>query len=306
MRILSCSGGGIRGLAAAIWLRELERRVGTLRDRFDLIAGTSTGALLACGVAAGLPAERFVRLYRDQGPAIFPRGARWAWQRLARWRDGFSAPLYDSEPLKAALRAIFGASTLGALAPRTMVVAYETTQRRLDVWKSWRDGELPIWEACAASAAAPAYFPAHARGGQAWIDGGVAANDPSVCAIVEAMRLGAVPGDIAVVSLSVGAQREPIGAAEALEWGPVQWAPHLLDVVFGGQAQLVDYQAEQLLAQGRYIRLEADLPDVGLADASPKSLAAIEHAAEVYLRSAQGEQQLRRAEAQLLGPREAA
>jgi len=73
-RILTIDGGGVRGIIPAVLLAELESRTGKLtRDVFDFVGGTSTGAVLAAGIAAGIPAERLVSVYAERSPHVFRR-----------------------------------------------------------------------------------------------------------------------------------------------------------------------------------------------------------------------------------------
>ena len=93
-RILSLDGGGIRGIITAVWLDRLEQALGgPLRQHFDLIAGTSTGGILACALARGTEAAKIVDLYRDRGREVFPDQAARLWSRITRtFSQGLSAP----------------------------------------------------------------------------------------------------------------------------------------------------------------------------------------------------------------------
>ena len=100
-RILSCDGGGIRGLLSAVWLSRLEKKLGgPLRDYFDLAAGTSTGSILACAVSLGIPAEKIVNMYLERSKEVFPPFEARIWERVQRtFTDGLSAPRYDGKGL---------------------------------------------------------------------------------------------------------------------------------------------------------------------------------------------------------------
>src|SRR5262249_9094149 len=88
-RILALSGGGMGGIFQAVCLRELAKllRPKPLRECFELVAGTSTGAIIALGIALQIDPERIVELFRVHGPTIFAR--RW----LASLRKGLDTPL---------------------------------------------------------------------------------------------------------------------------------------------------------------------------------------------------------------------
>lgn len=301
-RILSLDGGGIRGLVTGLWLRGAEdalARAGKpgLRGSFDLYAGSSSGALIACGLAIGLAPGQIVDLYREQRHRIFPGIAQRLWSRAGRFfSQGPSAPKYDGRGLDDVLREVFGKTTLGQLDPPVMVTAYDTISRSPVIFKSFKPEHrgLPVWEACRASASAPTYFPAFgmtvAGKPRSMIDGGVVANNPTALAIAEAMRRD---GDVAqcsellVLSVGSGARNRPISLREAQEWGALEWAIPIIDVLFDGNADSVDYISRQLVGDG-YLRMQTDLA-IGLDetdDTSATNIAALQQLAAGYLRRA--------------------
>ncbi|MBW3550692.1 MAG: patatin-like phospholipase family protein [Proteobacteria bacterium] len=216
-RILSLDGGGIRGLVSCLWLAGVEDALlkagkpGVLKS-FDLLAGSSTGAVIACGMGIGLSPTQLAELYRAQRHTIFPGIAERLWSRAGRvLAHGPSAPKYDGTGLDRVLRQVFGDTRLGQLKMPVLVTGYDTLSRKPVMFKSFlpRHEDLLVWEVCRASAAAPTYFPAHGMviQGQPYsmIDGGVVANNPTACAIAEAMRKDARVGDShELVVLSVG------------------------------------------------------------------------------------------------------
>ena len=301
-RILSLDGGGIRGLVSAIWLDHLERELGSpLRHHFDLIAGTSTGALLACAIGAGFPAERIVDLYRNDGQRIFPGAVARRWDRLTRtFSEGFSAPKYSADALEQVLRREFGEKTFGELTPAPILVtAYNTLTREAIVFKNTKPEHqrLLVRDLCRASAAAPTYFPAHvmtlARADAPLVDGGVFANNPTACAIAEGVRIqDEKPGPsrlgldrFVVVSVGTGESTRPIDVDDARSWGALQWAIPIIDVLFDGAADAVHYIASQLVADGRYFRFQTRLDAAydDMDDASATNLNGLASTAEAYL-----------------------
>ena len=298
-RVLTLDGGGIRGLVSCIWLAGVEAALleagkPGVRKSFDLVAGSSTGAIVACGLGAGLSADAMAELYRRQRDLIFPGLAGRLWSRLARLpAQGPSAPKYDGKGLEKVLRKVFGATTLGQLGMPTLVTSYDTIQRRPVVFKSFKPEhkDLPVWEVCRASAAAPTYFPAHPLKVEgrncALIDGGVVANNPTACAIAEALRKDARVDnshDLVVLSIGTGERTRSIDLKSAREWGAVEWAVPIIDVLFDGSTDSVDYIARQLVGAG-YFRLQAELI-IGLDDlddTSATNIAALETLARDYL-----------------------
>ena len=309
-RILSLDGGGIRGLMTAVWLARLEAELGSpLHEHFDLVAGTSTGALLGCGVSKGVPAAKMVTLYEEEGASIFPNRASRLWNRATRlFSDGVSAPKYDGAGLEKALKGVFGTTLFKNLKVKpTLVTAYDVLGREAVVFKNTKAAhrQLRVWEICRASAAAPAYFPAHemAVGGAdlPLVDGGVVANNPTACAIAEAVRINSEarksgvtdpePAEIehfVVASFGTGESIRRITADEAREWGASEWALPLIDVLFDGSADAVDYIARQLVDPENYFRFQTRLSGAydDLDDATATNLNALKALAGRYIDSA--------------------
>ena len=298
-RILSLDGGGIRGLVTCRWLQGVEaalamgRKPGLLRS-FDLFAGSSTGALIACGLATGRSPENLAELYREHRHTIFPGMVNRLWSRAGRLLDsGPSAPRYDGKGLDKVLKKVFGDARLGDAKLPLLVTSYDTISRAPVIFKSFKPEHeaLPMWEVCRASASAPTYFPAHGMTVEgrkcALIDGGMVANNPTACAIAEALRKDARVDntqDLVVLSVGSGERNRPIDLKSAQEWGALEWAIPIIDVLFDGNTDSVDYIARQLVGDG-YFRLQAELL-IGLDDlddTSSTNIAALEILAKDYL-----------------------
>ena len=298
-RILSLDGGGIRGLVSCIWLGGVEDvlaqagKPGLLKN-FDLVSGSSTGAIIACGLGVGLSPDAMGELYKARRHEIFPGMTGRLWSRATRlFTAGPSAPRYDGKGLEKVLREVFGNTTFGQLPVPTVITAYDTLARKPVVFKSFHPEhrDLPVWEICRASTAAPTYFPAHGMtiGGRAssLIDGGIVANNPTACAIAEALRHDrqiSHCGNLVVLSVGTGERNRPIPLQSAREWGALEWAVPIIDVLFDGNADSVDYIARQLVGDA-YCRMQAELL-VGLDDlddTSATNIAALETLATGYL-----------------------
>lgn len=273
MRVLSIDGGGIRGVIPALVLAEVEERVGRpVGELVDLVAGTSTGAILACALAKPdpLPAERIAELYEEEGPRIFDRSLH---QRIESL-DGLLDERYDSEGLVAALDRSLGDTPLGDADPAILITAYDLERRRAVFLR--REDSVSMAEAAHASSAAPTYFEPVRVAGATLVDGGVFAVNPAVCAYAE------VGGDPDVlVSLGTGEHTRPLPYEKVRGWGRLEWAQPLIDVVFDGVADAADEQLARLLGP-RYIRLQTPLDEASddLDDASPENLAALRREAE--------------------------
>lgn len=270
-RILSCDGGGIRGLTSAIVLECLEEKIqkatnnpqARLRDYFDLVAGTSTGSIIACGVAKGISATEIKELYLLRGIEIFPKFWNVLKSLISRLSFGYTQPIYDGIGLKKLLIEKFGEHlAFGDLAIPTIITSYDIYNRQAIIFKNTNSllGKIPVWEICRSSSAAPVAFPAHLmkdshlqeyytqKGykippeGIPLIDGGVVANDPALCAIAERLRWNLTPPDdkqkwipnpqdtwvdvkdIVVASFGTGqATARKINPKKATGWGAGEW-----------------------------------------------------------------------------------
>lgn len=277
MRVLSIDGGGIRGLIPALVLAEIEQRTGRpIAELFDLVAGTSTGGILACALTrpGAAPASELVELYRTEGPKIFRRSL--AHRVLSG--DGLLEEKHDDAALEDALDRYLGAGRLSDATTRVLVTAYDLQARSPHFFKSWRaDLDGPLRVVARATAAAPTYFEPLEFGALSLIDGGVFATNPAMCAYAEAVRLGGVPPGF-VLSLGTGSQTRPIMQAEAASWGLVQWVRPVIDVVFDGVSDTVEYQLKQLMPEGSVVRLQTELDRASdaLDDASAGNLRLLE------------------------------
>jgi patatin-like phospholipase/acyl hydrolase len=273
VRVLSIDGGGIRGVIPALVLAEIERRCGRpAGELFDLVAGTSTGAIIACALTRPdpLPAELIAQIYLDEGPEIFNRSLL----KKITSVDGYVDERYDEAGLVASLRRHLGDARLADAEPAILLTAYDLERRRAVLLR--RDNDVTMVDAAHASSAAPSYFEPVRVGEATLVDGGVFATNPSVCAFAEADgRLDLL------VSLGTGEHTRRLPYEEVRGWGRLEWAKPILDVVFDGSADAVDLQLSRLLGE-RYVRLQTRLVEASddFDDASPENLAALRREAE--------------------------
>jgi patatin-like phospholipase/acyl hydrolase len=197
-RILSLDGGGIRGVFPAAFLARLEEHLEYPIGRyFDLIAGTSTGGIIAIGLGLGLSAKDILQLYEDRGPAIFDQQhgmiRNWLRQRWRGSRHWFGSK-YEATELHSALRDILGERRLGESKTRLLIPAWHPMLEKVYIYKTAHHSRLesdyrqPAIDAAMATAAAPTFLPAHSTIDQVeLVDGGVWANNPIGAAVVEAI-----------------------------------------------------------------------------------------------------------------------
>jgi patatin-like phospholipase/acyl hydrolase len=292
MRILAIDGGGIRGLIPALVLTELERRAGRrVFELFDLIAGTSTGGILACALCAPdpLPASELVKLYEEEGPEIFHRSI---FQRI-RSAEGVIDEKYDDAALDRALERFLGHKRLAETKPDLIVPSYDTALPGPYFFKTSKARETPAGDdfplsiVARATSAAPTYFEPLEAGERALVDGGVFAVNPAMSALAEALNADEVsPRDVVLLSLGTGQRTHKRTFDEIKDWGLAKWARPILDVVFDGVSDAVDYQLERVLSGERYwrLQLELTLASDDLDDASEANLAKLRAQAEELIR----------------------
>jgi patatin-like phospholipase/acyl hydrolase len=273
MRVLAIDGGGIRGLIPALVLAEIESRSGrSVAQLFDVVAGTSTGAIIACALTKPEPmtAAQAAAIYEQEGPEVFHRSLLKTITSLG----GYIDERYDSRGLLESLSRHLGDARLGQATVELLITTYDLEARQALVLR--RSDDMSMVDAAHASSAAPTYFePAHI-GQRTLIDGGVFAINPAMLAYADV----ATEVDV-LASLGTGEHTRPLPFDEVKNWGQLQWARPILDVVFDGSADAVDTQLSALLAD-RYIRLQTRLDEASdaLDDASPENLAALRREAE--------------------------
>lgn len=266
-RILSLDGGGLRGIFTAHLMSRLEAAVPGYLDKVDLFAGTSTGGLLALGLANGMSPGDLVNLYRNRGAEIFSR----PW-----WRGIIpGGSKYDGVGLQKVLEDTFGAKTLGDLPKKVLVSSFDLDRwdgkpppGEYRVWKAkffhnypgpGTDAACPVVKAARYTSAAPTFFPPV----DGYVDGGVVANNPSVCAAAKAIKAGAKPEELKVLSIGTGFNPKHLDGNDK---GLLGWAPNLVGIFMEGGVDVADYQLQQFLGT-RYLRLDHDLPrDIELDD----------------------------------------
>lgn len=263
-RILSLDGGGIRGLISTIVLMRLAREKGLegWLERTQLLAGTSTGALIALCLARGLALDDILALYHDKAGAIFDD----SWLDNVKDAGTILGAQYRTDGLKRELQRLFSGARLRDLKKRVLVTAFDLDNEDPDpARRRWKpklfhnfpgkdsDGAMPVWKVGLYTSAAPTYFPTV----DGYVDGGVFANNPSMCALAQSQdaRIGrtAPLEDVVLFSLGTGSSLITVKGGRH-DWGFAQWAQALLGVMFDGTIGIADFQCRQLLGR-RYHRV---------------------------------------------------
>ena len=237
-RVLSLDGGRFRGLYTATLLHTLSKRFATrnsdhldIGKAFDLIVGTSTGGILACGLAVGLPLQHIVDIYVQNGTNIFsdPMPSKLGKYELCLgWgKRNRRKPSCNADALRQVLTNSFGTKTIESVYNEREIAlcipSIDAETHNPWVFKTphhsgkTRDNNYPLVEVCLATSAAPIYFPIHKcsspdnkAGKQFFVDGGLWANNPILVGLTEALTLTTNEQDIEIVS--VGTLPTPVGS----------------------------------------------------------------------------------------------
>ncbi|KAL1552521.1 patatin-like protein 1 [Salvia divinorum] len=300
--ILSIDGGGIRGIIPAKILEFLESELQRLDgedarivDYFDVIAGTSTGGLMTTMLAAPdannrplYAARDIAPFYVNNGPRIFPQPLGSFGSTLAQ----LGGPKYDGKYLHQLLRDGLGQSRLHDTLTDVVIPTFDIKLMQPTIFSSYEVKNSPFMDAllsdiCIGTSAAPTFFPAHHftntdASGQSWdfnlIDGGVAANNPTLVAIREAMKetMRNFPDffpvqplnfdKLLVISLGTGSDKEEqkYTAEQAAKWGIFSWlvqgnSSPVIDIYNQSSKDMVDYFLQvvfqSLQSEDNYLRV---------------------------------------------------
>jgi len=304
--ILSLDGGGIRGAASAHFLALIEQELQTsvqksLRDCVDFYAGTSTGSIIALALATTkMTINEISALYNyDNAQEIFTENKGWF------EIDGINAPKYEGFGKSDVLTRHFKQTKIGDIDPdkHILVVSYDVEKRTPVMIKSTKQEYLQLLssQAADASCSAPSFFPTKnmtfpPQSTEHWlIDGGVIANNPSMCALAEARK--AWPqlsfDDFKVLSIGTGFMTRKINGPASQKWGGLQWLTQGNLIELLSDESIVAYQCLSLMKQGNYIRVNAKLmqqqglpnpPDDAMDDISKTNIDKLRQLGELWFK----------------------
>ncbi len=313
-RILSIDGGGIRGIIPGQILVHLEKKLqkldknpeGKIADYFDLLTGTSTGGILACiylcpkdenSIVPRFSAEEAVELYMEKGDDIFDISLK---QKILSG-GGLLDEKYSASELEDALNDYFNSLKLSRLIKPCLITSYDIRRRRAhfltqhDARKK-KSHDYFVKDVARATSAAPTYFEVARIKSMSnitypLVDGGVFANNPTLCGYSEARnivfdetRSKPTAKDMVILSIGTGNVDTPYYYKNAKDWGLMQWVKPLIDIMMSGVAETVDYQLKQIFnaveKPDQYLRIDPDLGDASreMDDASIENLNALKKA----------------------------
>lgn len=261
-------GGGIRGVFAVAILLSIEEELGKpVGDVFDVIAGTSTGAIIAASIALKLKMSDVLEDYKTYGEKIFRRQAK----------VGLFRTVYSDRYLKRFFQKVFGDLTLADIEKPLLIPAVDLTHgnpyvHRSNFGSASRETDLSVklWDAVLSSCSAPVYFPPNNMGNKFLsIDGGLWANNPSLVSITEVRnQFQEKIENIEILSIGTGKQQIDFSSGDDKDWGIKQWlpfqlpsmkvTPKLLDLALHLSSESISYYCDHLLGKN-YLRINEDL-----------------------------------------------
>ncbi|GAB3924705.1 patatin-like phospholipase family protein [Mucilaginibacter myungsuensis] len=285
-KILSIDGGGIRGIIPGQILVALEEKLqkrsgrpdARIAEYFDFFAGTSTGGILCCILmcpSADDPnkprfsAKQAVDLYIKNGGEIFDRTV---WQKV-KALGGNLDEKFDAAAIERILKEYFGDLKLSQLVKPCIITAYDVENRNAHFFAQQDNvlkgdgGDFLVRDVCRATSAAPTYFEAASVKSvsgvtYALVDGGVFANNPSLCAYSEVRNAKGEPTakDMLIVSLGTGSENRSYPYDDVKDFGAIGWVRPVIDIMMAGAAETTDYHLKKMFGaqhhDKNYIRIQ--------------------------------------------------
>ena len=259
--ILALDGGGTRGIYTAQLLAKIEQAFGVpIRTRFDLIAGTSTGAIIAGAAVSDIPMTDIVELFETETPYIF----RKRWYRIPLFLSK-----YPNQKLAQIIAKHLPATPLGEIASPLMITSSEIAKSEVHIFRSnygSRDSEIAptskdvnLRDAILASCAAPTFFAPKSVGNFLLADGGLWANNPSTVAFTEALSVfGKEAREVRMLSIgtghSVNMYHNRRGWGFITGWGGAKLTSYVMTLQSQASARTA-----KLLLKENYLRINPEI-----------------------------------------------
>jgi len=267
-KILAIDGGGIRGIFPAQILKRIKEELAIeFCQKMQIITGTSTGSIIAAGLAIDYPIEKIVELYKTEGHRIFHRNYS-EFLNKYNWKGLFQSK-YNNLYLKKILNNVFKDLTLSQTKTRLMIPASDVSNGSVFIFKSnydenfIRDKNTKISEAVLASCSAPTFFNPVKVKEYLLADGGLWANNPSLIALTEAMgrRFKREKSQIRILSLGTGLGKKYYDPTDYnKDWGFKRWGLGLVSTIMNLQSINVDNIVKFILENDdkRFVRINFD------------------------------------------------
>jgi len=300
-KILSIDGGGLRGVVPLTILKHVEELTGKpIWQSFDLIAGTSTGGLLASALtipkSPGIREAKYtlndiLNVYLNRGQEIFPPRKT----KLGEWLEAVDDtlhPKFKADGIAKVFGDVCGDARIKDSLTDIMICTYDLTNNlplffKSRLGKCSQEQNVSIYDACRATSAGPTYLPAYEfnypngkeKSNRLCIDGGVYVNNPAMAALSEFSKHHAEYGygtadkdidynDVFVLSVGTGTYAGQITPAQAKSKGEIFWATRITDVMMRGVNRTTDYEMNEMMETGNYLRLTIDIKEEAFSEMS--------------------------------------
>lgn len=282
-RILSIDGGGLRGIIPLLILKEIEKQQGKkIHELFDVIVGTSTGGIIACGLTSTvdgvnthLTIDQLIELYTTKGDIIFPYKKNFIKKIISGVNSVFN-PKFSPKGLDKLLDEYFKDLMLSTTLKPIIVSSYDLKNNEVIMFKSRlaqysKDYDVKLKDVSRATSAAPTYLPSYEmtyeNKKRVLVDGGVYINNPALAAVADILKSNenVKLEDIECLSLGTGAYSKSLGI-KTEGWGLVNWVKPITTVMMQASSKSVVYECEQIL--DKFLRFQIEINDESKSDMS--------------------------------------
>lgn len=272
--ILSIDGGGLRGIVPCLILEQIAQIAGKpIQEIFHLAAGTSTGGLIACGLAIGKTPTDLKNIYVNDGKTIFPQTS--GLSGLLNGAESLFNPKFSPDGLQSVLNTNFADTTMNDCKMPVIACSYDLATNTPLLFKSRYVTETPainakLADVCRATSAAPTYLPAfqmtYNNIQRVCIDGGVYINNPGMAAFTEISKYYSNPyygcdpdfdpdRDTFMLSLGTGSYTANLAQSKWMQGGVADWAQPISDIMMQATNQSTTYECNEMLPHGQYYRI---------------------------------------------------
>lgn len=275
-RILSIDGGGLRGIAPLLILKEIEKQQGKrIHELFDLIIGTSTGAIIASGltytkdnIKPYYTIDQLIEIYTTKSNQIFPIDNNIFSKTFRKLKSLFS-PMYSSTGLSKLLNDYFSDMKLSNTLIPIIATSYDIKNNEVVMFKTRNakislNHDIYIKDICRATSAAPVYFPSYNikynNKDRILIDGGIYINNPAMAGVSDILRSNSdiSINDIEVLSIGTGVYSESL-TIKTRKWGILEWVQNITTIMMQASAKAAVYECDEILK--KHLRLQFVISD---------------------------------------------
>jgi len=285
VKILSIDGGGLRGIVPVLILKRIEEMTGKkIHELFDVIVGTSTGGIIACGLTCTkdgitplLTIDKLEELYTTKGDVIFPAKKNFITKSISSINSIYN-PKFSPKGLDGLLTEYFGDLTLVDTLKPIIVTSYDIKNNEPLIFKT----RNAIWDktlynaklkdVCRATSAAPTYLPSYEMKYEGkeriCIDGGIYINNPAMAGVSDVLRSmeGLNINDIECLSLGTGIYTENLGVKKTSSWGLLNWAKPITTLMMQANSKATTYECNEILK--KHLRLQISISEESKSDMS--------------------------------------